>query len=59
MKLSFRGTKYDYRPITLEVTEQEISGTYRGIPWKYHRYRQPLNSHSPDQTMTYRGVTYQ
>ncbi|HAC66375.1 MAG TPA: hypothetical protein DCF68_23280 [Cyanothece sp. UBA12306] len=58
MKLSFRGTKYDYNPITLEVTEEGIGGTYRGVIWKSSRYRQVSNYHFSDQIMTYRGVTY-
>lgn len=59
MQLSFRGTKYNYHPILLEVAQASLQGTYRGLPCRVHHYRQPLYSRPISQTMTYRGVTYQ
>ncbi|MGI0493586.1 DUF4278 domain-containing protein [Alkalinema pantanalense CENA528] len=34
MKLSYRGVHYEYTPPTLEVTEGEICGHYRGVEWR-------------------------
>ncbi|OUC13898.1 MAG: hypothetical protein B0A82_14835 [Alkalinema sp. CACIAM 70d] len=34
MKLSYRGVQYEYTPPTLEVTEGEICGRYRGVEWR-------------------------
>ncbi|ACK67671.1 conserved hypothetical protein [Rippkaea orientalis PCC 8801] len=59
MELLFRGIKYQHRPIALEVTEKDINGIYRGIPWKCCRYRHLSGSSIFSRTMTYRGVTYQ
>lgn len=36
MKLSYRGVSYEAEPTTLEVTEGEIRGMYRGPAWKRH-----------------------
>ncbi|MBD2326932.1 DUF4278 domain-containing protein [Alkalinema sp. FACHB-956] len=34
MKLSYRGVHYEYTPPSLEVTEGEICGRYRGVEWR-------------------------
>ncbi len=34
MRLSYRGASYEYNPPTLEVTEGEIQGKYRGTTWR-------------------------
>ncbi|MEB3295586.1 MAG: DUF4278 domain-containing protein [Synechococcales bacterium] len=36
MKLSYRGVQYEYSPPSLEVTEGEVRGAYRGVPWRCH-----------------------
>jgi Domain of unknown function (DUF4278) len=36
MKLSYRGVTYEYVPPSLEVTEGEVRGSYRGAPWRCH-----------------------
>ena len=36
MRLSYRGVSYESNPLTLEVTEGEIQGKYRGASWKCH-----------------------
>ncbi len=57
MQLSFRGVHYEAEPKTLDVIEGEVGGTYRGKPWKVHRYRQQLRS-SENHELKYRGVRY-
>jgi hypothetical protein len=57
MKLSFRGIKYEYQPLQPEVTEEEISGMYRGAPSKIHHYLQ-RSRRQYAQEMIYRGVHY-
>ncbi|AOY81010.1 MULTISPECIES: DUF4278 domain-containing protein [Moorena] len=57
MKLSYRGVSYQSEPSTLEVSEGEIGGTYRGHSWKVHRIKHNPWRKSP-ANMTYRGVTY-
>jgi hypothetical protein len=56
MRLSYRGASYEYTPPTLEVTESEILGKYRGQTWK----RQTLQTvpEQPVQELKYRGVAY-
>jgi len=57
MRFQFRGVHYDSQPATLDVTEAEVGGLYRGSPWKVHRLKQPLQR-AGGKEMTYRGVTY-
>jgi hypothetical protein len=57
MQLSYRGVKYE-RPVpTLEVTDREIAGTYRGAPWR-HQVVRAISAPQPNYTLRYRGVTY-
>ena len=44
MKLSFHGASYEYHPSEIKVTEEEVGGRYRGLPWKVHRSKQQYNS---------------
>ena len=57
MKLSFRGISYNHDPVTLETTNTEIEGTYRGIHWKNHPYAKSRHGHG-FKNMTYRGIHY-
>ncbi|MDY6781125.1 MAG: DUF4278 domain-containing protein [Cyanobacteriota bacterium] len=59
MRLTYRGASYAREPLSLEVTEKEIGGLYRGQPWK-HRYPRhiPHLRHQP-KILQYRGVVYQ
>lgn len=57
MKLSYRGVGYDYNPPTLEVTEGEILGKYRGANWRC-RTMNELPTPQPASNLTYRGVSY-
>jgi hypothetical protein len=57
MQLSFRGIHYESKPLTMEYTEGEVGGKYRGKPWKVHRPKGNTPHHSRHQ-LTYRGVHY-
>ncbi len=58
MKLSYRGATYETEPSTLEVTEGEIGGMYRGKPWKTHNYKQNRRRYFVPHNLTYRGSAY-
>lgn len=57
MKLSYRGVHYEQNPLSLEVTEGEILGKYRGATWRCHTLEE-MPVPQPDLTLKYRGVTY-
>jgi hypothetical protein len=57
MKLRYRGVGYDAEPATLEVTEGEIGGTYRGQNWKFH-YVKHVPEPQPVHNLKWRGVAY-
>ncbi len=57
MKLLFRGIRYNHDPVTVEPTNTEIKGTYRGVHWKSHPYAQSRHGQGLKQ-MTYRGIHY-
>ena len=57
MKLSYRGVNYDEAPSTLEVTEGEIGGMYRGRNWRY-QYPRHIATPLPIPNLKYRGVPY-
>jgi hypothetical protein len=58
VKLFYRGVSYEAEPPTLEVTEGEIGGMYRGHAWRVHTAaQQPLRYGMPVK-LTYRGVAY-
>jgi hypothetical protein len=56
MKLSYRGASYEYTPPTLEVTEGEIIGRYRGQILRRHTARNAPPQ--PIVELKYRGVSY-
>ncbi|NEQ19984.1 MAG: DUF4278 domain-containing protein [Microcoleus sp. SIO2G3] len=56
MKLSYRGVNYE-APSTLEVTEGEIGGMYRGQNWRY-QYPRHIPTPLPIPNLKYRGVPY-
>lgn len=58
MKLSYRGVNYEYTPPTLEVTEGEILGKYRGVGWHCHTLKE-IPVPQPNMALTYRGVNYE
>lgn len=57
MQYSYRGVEYNHVPPSLEVTETEIIGHYRGTPSRRRQYA-TTNLHQPTHAMTYRGVEY-
>lgn len=56
MRLSYRGVSYEYTPTTLEVTEGEILGKYRGQPWRQQSFQDAPAQ--PIRQLKYRGVSY-
>jgi hypothetical protein len=58
MQLTYRGVKYDYNPPTLEVTESDIIGKYRGQPVHYS-YVRHVPCPQVEAQLVYRGVAYQ
>jgi len=57
MKLSYRGVPYDYVPPSVGITEGEVLGKYRGLPWREHLVREvPVSQ--PSYYLKYRGVPY-
>jgi hypothetical protein len=57
MKLTYRGIDYDYTQPTLEVTEGEILGRYRGAAWRCQTV-QELPIPRPNAMLNYRGASY-
>jgi hypothetical protein len=57
MKLIYRGVDYEYTQPTLEVTEGEILGRYRGAAWRCQTV-QELPIPRSGSRLSYRGVSY-
>ncbi|NET32339.1 MAG: DUF4278 domain-containing protein [Cyanothece sp. SIO1E1] len=57
MKLCYRGVDYEYSPHTLEMTESEILGQYRGRSLKF-QYVRHIPVPQPILNLQYRGVAY-
>ncbi len=57
MKFAYRGVNYEDQPSTLEVTEGEIGGMYRGQNWRF-RYVRHIPEPLPTSNLKYRGVAY-
>ncbi|MEB3226219.1 MAG: DUF4278 domain-containing protein [Synechococcus sp.] len=59
MKLTYRGVSYDYHPATLEVTEGDIVGCYRGQAIRRHCVAQTVERPDVESILLhYRGGTY-
>ncbi len=58
MKLSYRGVNYEYSAPSLEVTEGEILGKYRGVGWHCHTLKE-IPVPQSNTALTYRGVNYE
>ena len=58
MKLTYRGTQYDFTPTQVELETTETKGIYRGLEW---RFRKPKKNavQQPSLKLMYRGVAYQ
>ncbi len=57
MRLSYRGTSYDYDPIRVDQVESPIKRHYRGQPFNVS-YPRHIPVPQPIQNLTYRGVAY-
>lgn len=57
MKLRYRAVDYDRVPPTLELTEGEIMGQYRGVNWRCHTLKE-VPVPQPSHDLQYRGVAY-
>lgn len=58
MQLTYRGVEYDYHPPTMEVTESDIIGKYRGQT-VHHSYVRHVPCPQVEAQLMYRGVAYQ
>jgi hypothetical protein len=57
MKLCYRGVCYDYTPPTVETTQSEFVGKYRGLDWRFSAVKKaPVQQTNLD--LKYRGVAY-
>lgn len=56
MKLSYRGTTYDYTPAEVDtISEGELAGKYRGLDWKFcNQKKAPVQQTNVE--LKYRGV---
>ena len=58
MKLCYRGISYDYNPPTVETTQGQVGGQYRGNDWRFRNLKKPPVL-QPTKNLVYRGVAYQ
>ncbi|MEM9543068.1 MAG: DUF4278 domain-containing protein [Cyanobacteria bacterium P01_E01_bin.42] len=58
MKLDYRGVNYKHDPLSLEVSESEIVGKYRGQEYRC-RYPAHVPQLIPKPRLQYRGLAYQ
>lgn len=56
MRLSYRGVSYESNPLTLEVTEGEIQGKYRGASWKCHTLAEAQIPQAPQRLKNQNSV---
>ncbi|HEY9763334.1 MAG TPA: DUF4278 domain-containing protein [Trichocoleus sp.] len=57
MKLTYRGVEYDHNPPSLEMSESEILGKYRGRSHRFS-YVRHIPFPQPVADLQYRGVSY-
>lgn len=57
MRLTYRGVEYDHNPPSLEMSESEILGTYRGRSYRFS-YVRHIPFPQPVADLKYRGVSY-
>ena len=58
MKLHFHGQDYQDPYIEWQVTEGNVVGKYRGVPWKNHRIKEQHRLPAHHDALVYRGVHY-
>lgn len=57
MQLSYRGVSYDYNPPKVETEALGLSGSYRGLDYRFRR-TSAKNVIQPNVNLTYRGVSF-
>lgn len=57
MRLTYRGVDYDYNPPSLEMSESEITGRYRGRSYQFS-YVRHVPFPQPVAELNYRGIAY-
>ncbi|MBD0337134.1 MAG: DUF4278 domain-containing protein [Cyanobacteria bacterium Co-bin13] len=57
MRLTYRGVAYDYNPPSLEMSESEILGQYRGRSHRFS-YVRHVPFPQPVADLKYRGIAY-
>lgn len=58
MRLHFHGHDYNDPYVEWQITEGEVVGKYRGVPWKAHRIKEQHRQTSDRSELVYRGVHY-
>jgi hypothetical protein len=58
MKLTYRGVSYDYNPPTVEFSNSDTVGKYRGLDIRF-RNPKKVPVFQPTLDLLYRGVAYQ
>lgn len=58
MKLTYRGTAYDYTPAALDMVDSELTGMYRGQAIRFS-YPKHIPVAQTAANLSYRGVSYQ
>ncbi|HBQ99857.1 MULTISPECIES: DUF4278 domain-containing protein [unclassified Roseofilum] len=57
MELCYRGLTYNYNPPTIEMGEEKVGGTYRGLEWRFRNIKKaPVMQTNLD--LKYRGLRY-
>lgn len=56
MALHYRGVTYDKAPETLETSETDVIGHYRGATWKIRRAKQIPENYASHARLKYRGA---
>lgn len=57
MQLSYRGVSYDYNPPKIETEVLGLSGSYRGLDYRFRR-TSAKNVIQPNVNLTYRGISF-
>ena len=57
MKLTYRGTEYEYNPPAADTSTGKVAGKYRGQDWRFCNLKKPPVL-QPTHNLTYRGVKY-
>lgn len=58
MKLHFLGATYEHTELQLKAEDDQVTGTYRGLPLTIHRHQVKCRHKSLGTEMAYRGIHY-